>query len=251
MKKLVIVLSLIVVYLYGDDVRVVILQGKEKQICKDYAHNMDEQFVAQEESPEGIMKFREFKGPYTKKFTRPQWEPLSISNGNLTLLKRIAAYENMIDRKDKKFDQYNQKFYIDQSLEYRWFYITDYRNDFLGKDQRFMRIFKDGTKPNEAGYSKIFIVFMVVINTRDQSIDIEKTKLLRQAFVNSNFANVKMDLETDTNLFFYNKKMYMDSFYRGALYGAGRFKPKIKIVEIDKNEQKNVCSFEVIDSIRN
>jgi len=227
-----------------------ILEGKEYKVCRDYAENVNNQFV---KGAWWSYKFRKFRGKFLESFTRPEWEKLELTEKNLTLFKRILTYENYID--SKKFNQYktdylsNNKFFGSDEDFFRksiHFYRTTLDIDNDGENEIVIRVFNDGYKPQSDDYSKTFIVFIVVVDEKGQSVDENKSIKLRQSFgilENSDGSTGPQDdLETDTNIFFNKEKIYLETLWKRAL-AIKDATPLIKIVEIGEAEQKSTCLF--------
>ena len=256
MKKIIVLVIVVTLSsLYGYESKIQILKGSEHQICKDYADNMNLQFAGERGWEfNAIYKFREFKSGYEKKFTRPYWKEIKkgANAANFTLTKRLIGYRwNLYSINENQYENDNYKNF-DFARIAQWFFYKDFVDiDFDGKKETIARIYSiaPAYPPNKPGYSERFTIYMVVVDEKNQSVDVSKSKILKQSFASKNINNPPYDdVKTDTNLFFYNKKIYIDTFWRKTYPPApsGFFEPRLKITEITKDGQKDICSFKIM-----
>ena len=238
MKKIIVLMILIISSVYGEPSvylkKLEILEGKEYQVCRDYAENANNQFI---KGDWWSYKFRTFKDDYEKVFDRPKWKKLEVVDKNLTLFKRLIAYQKADSIND--YEEY-WKNYVNHNQIYFYKAIFDIDSD--GEDEILIRIFNDGSHPKANDYAKAFIVFMAVVNEKKESINYKKTQMLMQPFDNYKKFDGSFgphdDLETDTNVFIYKEKKYLDCFWKRLLEQSS---PLIKIVELTQKGQVSKC----------
>jgi hypothetical protein len=216
-----------------------IINGSKNEICIDYKNNLKS------------TKFRNFHKKYASKYFRPKWKKLRLTDKNRTLFKRVYTYKNKMglsfanyDFNDRYTNDVFYKKYFNKNTNH--YFSTKIDIDFDGNKETLVRYINDGVPLDEDGHSKKFSTYIVVVNEEEQSVNIHKTKILRQ-FFRKHYNLYKIphqDQETDTNIFMLKKRIFIDTYWNRWLIQP-HLNPLVQIVELTKNGKKENCLLEI------
>lgn len=227
-----------------------LIYGKDNTVCQKYLSYINQTYDVQ---------LRALKGKDFKEFSRPKWEKIEKLdfNRNQTLLKRIIAYQAFEYLSKFSKTSYNQYRYDNIPPAFFWkeyaspqvsFYKIHLDMHFDGTSETLIRMVDDDNNPHS---TNVFIDAIYVVNEQKQNVDEKKTLLLRQPFRGIKFKDTQSkddgikidDLRTDTNIFFYRKKIYLDSFWEFYSKNAKIRRP-IYIQEVTKSGHKIICKMQ-------